>query len=536
MPVKINPELNIPKPFVEWRDDQYSAVSAIADSDKAHFLLDAPTGIGKSLIGIGTQRMRKEKMVYLCGTKQLQDQIMRDFADIAVSLKGRSNYPCARRESAFPEITAEDCPMGKPSGCTYYSECEYFHQKELAKKADIVVLNNAYFLNEVNGWMSAFSGAGVMIADEVDALDNALMNYIEFKITSRQLEYYNLLPPVEPDKKGSWLEWIPDAIINLEQQVSITDSRLRQCGFNNWGKTEMQENKNKKSKQRLIDKLSFIQTEVDHTWLFYFQESKNHGYEYIFKPVNVGGYANRFLWDHAQFNVGMSGTIFAADITCRELGIESCDYMRLESPFPTSNRPIFYKPVVNITRKTAHTQLPILATEIEKDLLNYPDRKVLIHTVSYDIQRYLIENLSCQKRLIWHTSQDREATLEKFKRSRQSLVMLSPSFDRGVDLRESDNVGAQMICKMPYLSLGDPHVKAKVDLHGGWNWYALKAIQTLVQMTGRSVRSSSQKCDTYIYDEQFSRLQKQVKNILPAWWSDAIQTEQPTLSQIGMLI
>ncbi len=545
MSVKIDPELKIPERFQEWRDDQYNAVTAIADSERPHFLLDAPTGIGKSLIGIGTQRIKSYKaeqqvrMAYLCGTKQLQDQIMRDFGDIAVSLKGKSNYPCLLREDAFPDISAEDCNAGNPRECQHYRECGYFRQKELAKKADIVVLNNAYFLNEANGWQSSFSGADIMIADEVDALDNALMNYIEFKITSSQLEHYNLLPPADPEKKESWLDWIPGAIVNLEQQISRSEGRLRQCGFANWGKSEIHENKNKKAMQRLIDKLSFIQSEVDNTWIFYFQDRDRGGrggYEFIFKPVTVGKYANRFLWDHAEYKVGMSGTILAADITCRELGIDECDYMRLDSPFPIENRPIYYKPIANITRKTMYVQLPILKNEIEKDLLKYPDRKVLIHTVSYDIQRYLRDNLSCQERLTWHTSMDREMALEDFKKSRRPLVMLSPSFDRGVDLREGDNVGAQMICKVPYLNLGDPQVKAKTDLPGGWTWYQLKATQTLLQMTGRSVRSARQKCDTYIYDEQFGRLRNQMKNAIPAWWMDATRDIRPALNQTGMLI
>lgn len=135
-----------------------------------------------------------------------------------------------------------------------------------------------------------------------------------------------------------------------------------------------------------------------------------------------------------------------------------------------------------------------------------------------------------------HESGDREEALESFKASRRPLVMLSPSFDRGVDLPEADNCGAVMICKMPYLSLGDPQIKAKVDLPGGWTWYALKACQTLVQMTGRSVRSPRQRCDTYIYDAQFARLRSRMGEVLPAWWQAAIQEVDPRLTLGDVLI
>ena len=53
MPVKIDPELKLPEKFKTWREDQWTAVGAITGSDKPHFLLDAPVGIGKCL-GFGT--------------------------------------------------------------------------------------------------------------------------------------------------------------------------------------------------------------------------------------------------------------------------------------------------------------------------------------------------------------------------------------------------------------------------------------------------------------------------------------------------
>jgi Rad3-related DNA helicase len=232
----------------------------------------------------------------------------------------------------------------------------------------------------------------------------------------------------------------------------------------------------------------------------------------------------------------MSGTIFSAEITCRELGIEECDYLRLESPFPVENRPIYYKPVVNLSKKRLSDQLPLLREAIDLDLLKYPEQKVLVHTVSYQLRNYLRDNLTCQERLVTHESDNREEALESFKASRRPLVMLSPSFDRGVDLPEADNCGAVIVCKMPYLSLGDPQVKAKVDLPGGWTWYALKACQTLVQMTGRSVRSPRQQCHTYIYDAQFSRLRSRMQDVLPAWWQAAIQEVAPAITNTGILI
>jgi Rad3-related DNA helicase len=181
-------------------------------------------------------------------------------------------------------------------------------------------------------------------------------------------------------------------------------------------------------------------------------------------------------------------------------------------------------------------EVPVLRDAIENDLLLYPSKKVLIHTVSYAIRNYLIETLSCQERLVTHEAITRESALENFKSSRQPLVMLSPSFDRGVDLPEKDNCAAVFICKMPYLSLGDPQVAAKVKTLGGWTWYYLKAAQTLMQMSNRHVRSYTQHGDTRIYDRQFTRLLGQTKNMIPMWWQKAIQEVSTEVNKIGSLI
>jgi Rad3-related DNA helicase len=101
--------------------------------------------------------------------------------------------------------------------------------------------------------------------------------------------------------------------------------------------------------------------------------------------------------------------------------------------------------------------------------------------------------------------------------------MLSPSFDRGVDLPEVDGVAAVIVAKMPYMNLMDPQVKARMALPGGSRWYALNALRTLIQECGRAMRSNTQKCDTYIFDANFSRLRNQMRDVIPLWWLKAVQ-------------
>ncbi|MBA7518071.1 hypothetical protein ES705_10137 [subsurface metagenome] len=52
-------DLDMPRKVRAWRDGQYEAIEAVSKSEQSVFLLDAPTGVGKSIIAIAwTQRER----------------------------------------------------------------------------------------------------------------------------------------------------------------------------------------------------------------------------------------------------------------------------------------------------------------------------------------------------------------------------------------------------------------------------------------------------------------------------------------------
>ena len=97
-----------PIKFPHFRESQYESAVRAANSDKVLFLVEAPTGSGKSLMALTSHKLLGEpRGAYLVSTKQLQDQIVNDF-DLPV-LKGRSNYPCLKFNALFPEVTSEVC-------------------------------------------------------------------------------------------------------------------------------------------------------------------------------------------------------------------------------------------------------------------------------------------------------------------------------------------------------------------------------------------------------------------------------------------
>jgi Rad3-related DNA helicase len=94
----------------------------------------------------------------------------------------------------------------------------------------------------------------------------------------------------------------------------------------------------------------------------------------------------------------------------------------------------------------------------------------------------------------------------------------------GLDLRD-DLSRFQVIPKVPFPNLADPFVKAKKDRDP--DWYQWQTALTIVQATGRSVRSAEDHCVSYILDSDFNHFLRNAESILPQWWKESIVFHRP---------
>ena len=541
-------DLGLPSRFKEFRPNQLEIIQRAAGSGHYAYLVDAPPGTGKSLIGVAVHEITKmdaeeaevwaeisdkdlndykKRTIYITRTKQLQEQLLETFPK-ARTIMGRRNYPC-NLLGRWPEVTADDCPQegkkeDRPMQCL---SCAYNSAKFQALRAPIAVLNTAYYLTEING-PGQFSRCRLLIVDEVDTLENELMNFIQFTVSERSLKRLEIRPP-QGDKSQlkTWLTWAADIDYQLGRyMMDISDAMPG--SETKWGDIELELNRKLKRLGNFRTKLAQFVNQVNANWVFSESMEKNEK-SWTFKPVMVADYANAYLWQFADRVLGMSGTILDPHTVAGEVGLKDFGYERLQSQFPLENRPIYFWPAVNLTRGTMQEELPKLSDAVARIMAQYPSTKILVHTTSYPIRNYLQQQFEeynpaagRRGRVLTHDSTNRLEMLEAFKESDKPLVMLSPSFDRGVDL--PDNIcQCVIICKVPYLSMGDPQVAARMKLPGGQQWYLLKAVQTMIQMSGRAVRSPTDKCTTYILDKQFNALKARTRQIIPGWWLDAIQ-------------
>ena len=136
------------KPFREYQEE---AIRFVHESTKPIAVIQAPTGSGKSLIGMCAGALSDE-FVYLVSSKQLQSQLHHDFPEVELMM-GRNNYHCLWR----PSNTCDECINSRISPCPHKGICPYELQKKRVLQAKWRLLNYHYYLHESN-YVGGFSG------------------------------------------------------------------------------------------------------------------------------------------------------------------------------------------------------------------------------------------------------------------------------------------------------------------------------------------------------------------------------------------
>jgi Rad3-related DNA helicase len=248
------------------------------------------------------------------------------------------------------------------------------------------------------------------------------------------------------------------------------------------------------------------------------------------KPVVVGPYGGRMLWRHGEKFLLMSGTFISSDQRAADTGLDNAkDYavVRVEMTFPVENRPIVIAPVADITRRSTPDDYLDLIYAVEQISQRHAGERVLVHTVSKHLAERLAYECELPGRVVcsYTSASGKQDALDRYMATNNG-IMFAQSMDRGVDL-PGDACRVVVIAKCPFPFLGDRRVKARMSLPGGQAWYTMQAVASVVQMTGRGVRSDTDHATSYILDRQFAvNLWRKSRQLLPAWWQSAVDTSQ----------
>ncbi|MHA1289406.1 MAG: helicase C-terminal domain-containing protein, partial [Candidatus Thorarchaeota archaeon] len=506
-------QYNLPDKFQVWVKYQRKVVEKIVDSDKKYVVLRAPTGSGKSVMAVVAGVEMDTKTYYVVHNIQLQNQIIKDFPFVA-NVKGRANFMC----KAVLTGNATCDPgyhCGNKSKCPFDEECDYKVQRREAIDSQFVVTNYAYFLAVMNSRYGGFEHGGLVILDEAHIADSALSGYVNFDISRRKLDSHNIRFPKENDDVIEWLEYVKnisaDHIKTCLDQVRAADKNDTVVQANN---------KTIKALKTINSKVTFLLDNLDENWIIneYTDKYTDH---ITFVPVWVDKFSNLLL-GHADRYLLMSATISKFDMELLGIDDKDMQFIDMPSTFDPRNMPVVHKPFQKINWKT---NKGLIVAEVDKIVMHNPDEKGVIHTVSYELGKYILERSVFQDRMISHGNgdiytganimEDRNEAIDFFLDSSEPNVLVSPSVETGLDLK--DDLGRwQIIVKIPFASLGDEIVKRRKTERP--EWYTSDAINRLVQGSGRICRSSTDHGTTYVLDNNISWLVSRNKDMFPNWW------------------
>ncbi|MGI0134993.1 MAG: hypothetical protein ACREBW_08570, partial [Candidatus Micrarchaeaceae archaeon] len=84
----------------------------------------------------------------------------------------------------------------------------------------------------------------------------------------------------------------------------------------------------------------------------------------------------------------------------------------MPSTFPVSQRPIYLHPTASVSNKEKETAYPQIAQAVSRVLIKHPDDRILVHTVSYELNTYLAQQLEGTGRIsTYHTPLARQSAI-----------------------------------------------------------------------------------------------------------------------------
>jgi len=214
-------------PEYEHRSEQIEMIRAAsrAISDGRHYLIEAGTGIGKSLAYLIPSALwavkNQHRVVISTNTINLQDQLISkdiplllDTLDIkckATVLKGRSNYLCPHHLESLrktkPKNPDEMRVLCSTEGCLKRTggRCPFYRARQDAHSSHLIVVNHALLLADVATGNRVLPEYDTLVIDEAHHLESATTNALSFYTSQTNLR--RSLNALGDEKKGI-LNWI----------------------------------------------------------------------------------------------------------------------------------------------------------------------------------------------------------------------------------------------------------------------------------------------------------------------------------------
>ena len=552
----------------QFREGQREVIEAICnhylEDPEGTIILDAPTGSGKSLIAMWSAHVLKElgKRGYLVTSDlMLQDQYEEDFKRLKLdwpSIRGVDNYNCNVNDLPF---SLADCKM---KGIGYeaaeklkcWGTCGYLQARRRAKELPVALFNYSYYLiqrNYVEDKMQEqdreipFPKRDFVFFDEAHKVDSIVQSHFSPRIDRTTTKIFKEVNKFVQKQaiSAAWvsenrIEDIVDRLMREDDHqelmrhisefrgIAVVYRKVRSAALKQ-SKSRFKGGDVPKDWQTFfgrMDRLKDIWCKFDD----YYDIIKELGMDAIvidrketetkFLCLEEAMMIDKFLQKKSGFKVFMSATLGDIKSFAKHTSMGNARVIRMSNNFDYKKSPVVFINRHKLSFREREQNLPKVIKVLDKILDKHKGQSGIIHAGSYQF----MNEINAQSKhsfnfITYDVAKERQGAIRNFN-EQDGKILVGPSLLEGLDLKD-DKSRFQIFFKVPYPSLGDPLVKAKMSAFPGWyDWKTGIAIQ---QGAGRSIRSKDDWAITYILDACFRSLSNK-KDFFPPSFEERIKT------------
>lgn len=451
----------------------------------------AQTGFGKTGSYVASSLISQEPTCIVTANMGLQNQLTDDFACVGlVDLRGRANYHCEMRE----DYTCED---GHAARCPFKGtvSCPSSQAEMRASASSLVVTNYSKWIasRRYGTGMNHFTR---VVFDEFHTAPDQLAAAMQVTLHHKEIEKtlgMDFLGHPECEDFANWKPWAAEARGLAEVEMGIAKQKLMDTDDPKGSWVSHYHHM-----RHLARRLATISTGAVNNWVV---DEVEQGFQ--FDPINPARYAESTLLLRVPKIVAVSASMRKKTLYMAGIGKDNFTFTEYPSSFDRKRAPFYYIPTMTVDSKSH--DLGLLWIRHDQIAAKRGDRKGLGHTISYDRCTEMMSRSIHAHRM--HTNKKGEPitnALDDFRAidPTDGAIFTSPSIGTGYDFPMRD-AEWQFIVKIPFLDGRSKIIQARQDQDDEYGGY--HAMQSIVQMAGRLMRSEQDQSETFICDDHWGK-------------------------------
>ena len=536
-------------------------VSGFIDLKLQNQILCAPTGTGKSIIGLVVAEVLStikgnvdsKSSIILSATNMLLQQYDESFSTPLkgkfIMIKGASNYNCGALSEPNNSVGADSCAwhaMVRGGGFSdivdrHCTKCEYLHNKKQKNLSRHLTTNYSYYFID-RMYTGKFEDRDIVVWDEAHLINDLFSEHNAIYFSQRRL----LAAAQEIADTVRLTDLSISKLLSSTAVDCATPGKINDTNYQSYlralqkiyayavtageqaAAAALRSNKMSTYTgiSRFIKKYEGLGCKISDLFSYNYEhifEYKSEDCSVSVKPIFMGSMFGAL--QTGPHNLFMSATV-NSNYLVKTLGLDAkrTRFIKLAPTFAPENKEIIFFSPISLSYSSLQRPETVraLRQNVAKIVRHHTEaqERGIILSPSFKLQGELVAELAplVKKgavKLFEHRQGEKlEAVLAQFKAWRGlPAVLISPAMYEGIDL-PGDQSRYQIFVKAPYPSLADRRMKFILDNHA--DLYELITIKKCIQGAGRSVRSVSDYAKTYMLDTNAQRLLQSPANI----WRD----------------